>query len=72
MFSSHSALYRRAAPALQEHLLAAQSHLRALLTEQASLRRARHQTDATLRSIADVSLGRRPAHVVNPEVYERA
>lgn len=41
MFSSHSALYRRAAPALQEHLLAAQSHLRALLTEQASLRRAR-------------------------------
>lgn len=41
MFSSHSALYRRAAPALQEHLLAAQSHLRVLLTEQASLRRAR-------------------------------
>ena len=41
MFSSHSALYRRAAPALQEHLLAAQSHLRVLLTEQTSLRRAR-------------------------------
>ena len=41
MFSSHSALYRSAGPALQEHLLAAQSHLRALLTEQASLRRAR-------------------------------
>ncbi|GEC94777.1 capsular polysaccharide biosynthesis protein CapK [Zoogloea ramigera] len=41
MFSSHSALYRSVAPALQERLLAAQSHLRALLTEQASLRRAR-------------------------------
>lgn len=41
MFSSHSALYRSAGPALQEHLLAVQSHLRALLTEQASLRRAR-------------------------------
>ena len=41
MFSSHSALYRSVGPALQEHLLAAQSHLRALLTEQASLRRAR-------------------------------
>lgn len=41
MFSSHSALYRSVGPTLQEHLLAAQSHLRALLTEQASLRRAR-------------------------------
>jgi phenylacetate-CoA ligase len=41
MFSSHSALYRSVAPPLQERLLAAQSHLRALLTEHDTLRRTR-------------------------------
>ncbi|WP_298600788.1 phenylacetate--CoA ligase family protein [Zoogloea sp.] len=41
MFSSHSSLYRSVAPTLQEHLLAAQSHLRALLTRQTTLRRTR-------------------------------
>ena len=41
MFSSHSALYRSVAPALQEHLLAVHSHLRALLTRQGTLRQTR-------------------------------
>lgn len=41
VLSSHSALYRHAAPGLQEHLLTVQSRLRALFIEHGTLQRIR-------------------------------